>query len=272
MTKVVFYVRISIGLRDDMIYGGIMTFSSMTMLGYVLRTIFCITFPFVMVFTVKRKFDGRIYPFIIGMTAVNLLVLPRMLLRSFFVPVTGEFGTRLFISVLIGALCEETARFLMMKYMMKNNDTIMDAVCYGIGHHAMELIPSVYYPVNAISAGIKLSSVGIDGMTAGMTAEESAQLVTELENYMSESFFESIGAIIGCIPGAAMQISWSVLVFTAVYRENYRKFFFIAIALHMIANIFLTGIITSFIGAAVMCYIAYRAAKSSRLPISHLYY
>ena len=249
-----------------------MTFSSMTMLGFVLRTIFCIAFPFVMLFTVKRKFDGRIYPFIIGMAAVNLLVLPRMLLRSVFVPAAGEFGTRLFVSVFIGALCEETARFLMMKYMMKNNDTLMDAVCYGTGHYAMELIPSVHYPVSAISAGIKLSSVGIDVMTAGMTAEESAQLAAEVEKYMSESFLDSIGALIGCIPGAVMQISWSVLVFTAVYRENYRKFFFIAIALHMIANIFLTGIITSFTGAAVMCYIAYRAAKSSELPVSHSYY
>ena len=163
-----------------------MTFSSMTMLGYVIRSAFKITFPFVMLFVVKRKFDGRIYPFIIGLAAVNLLVLPRLVLRSVFVPAAGEVGTRLFISVFIGAVCEEMARFLMMKYMMKNNDTLMDAVCYGIGHYAMELIPSAYYSIGAISAGIKLSSAGIDGITEGMNPEEAAQFAAELETYISQ--------------------------------------------------------------------------------------
>ena len=249
-----------------------MTFSSMTMLCYVIRAIFKITFPFVMLFIVKRKFDGRIYPFVIGLTAVNLLVLPRMILRDVFVPASGEYGIRLLISVFIGAACEETARFLMMKYMMKNNDTLMDAVCYGIGHNAVELISSAYYSICAISAGIKLSSVGIEGMTAGLSAEEAVQLVTELENYVSQGLPECIEAITGLIMSAAMQISWSVLVFTAVYRENYRKYFFAAVLLHMIANLYLFGVVMRLIGAVGMCYLAYRAAKSSELPISHSYY
>ena len=54
--------------------------------------------------------------------------------------------------------------------------------------------------------------------------------------------------------------------------ENYCKFFFIAIALHMIANIYMFGIIPQFIGTAVMCYLAYLVAKSSELPVSHSYY
>ncbi len=246
-----------------------MTFSSPQMFGFVVRAILTIAFPFICMFVAHKKFDGRVFPFVIGLVVVNLLVIPRALLRDMLVPDSGDFTMRLVLSSLIGAFCEETARFLMFRYMLKNYDTLTDAVCYGIGHHGMEVIPSVSFCFYAIATGSKLNSVGLDAMVAGVSAEESDALIKQIEIYTSIGFLEHADVMLGWIASLAMQIAWSVLVFTAAHRQDYRKFYFAALLLHVVANVLLLNTIISLIGAAAMCYIAYRVAKSSELPVSH---
>ena len=245
-----------------------MEFSPSQMFVFVVRAILTIAFPFICIFIARKKFDGRIFPFVVGLVAVNLLVIPRALLRDMLVPDSGDFTMRLVLSSLIGAFCEETARFLMFRYMLKNYDTLTDAVCYGIGHHGMEVIPSVSFCFDAIATGSKLNSVGLDAMVAGLSAKETEALIKQIEIYTSIGFFGHADVVLSWIASLAMQIAWSVLVFTAAYRQDYRKFYFAAILLHVVANVLLLNTIISLIGAAAMCYIAYRVAKSSELPVS----
>ena len=249
-----------------------MEFSPSQMFVFVVRAILTIAFPFICMFIAHRKFDGRIFPFVIGLVAVNLLVIPRALLRDMLVPDSGDFTMRLVLSSLIGAFCEETARFLMFRYMLKNYDTLTDAVCYGIGHHGMEVIPSVSFCFDAIATGSKLNSVGLETMVAGLSAEEAEALIKQIEIYTSIGFFGHADVVLSWTASLAMQIAWSVLVFTAAYRQDYRKFYFAAILLHVVANVLLLNTIISLIGAAAMCYIAYRVAKSSELPVTHSEY
>ncbi len=249
-----------------------MEFSSPQMFGFVVRAILTIAFPFICMFIAYKKFDGRIFPFIIGLVAVNLLVIPRALLRDMLVPDSGDFTMRLVLSSLIGAFCEETTRFIMFRYMLKNYDTFTDAICYGIGHHGMEVIPSVSFCFDAIATGSKLNSVGLDAMVAGLSAEETDALIKQIEIYTSIGFLEHADVVLNWIAILAMQIAWSVLVFTAAYRQDYRKFYFAAVLLHVVANVLLLNTIISLIGAAAMCYIAYRVAKSSELPVSQSEY
>ena len=249
-----------------------MEFSPSQMFVFVVRAILTIAFPFICIFIARKKFDGRIFPFVIGLVAVNLLVIPRALLRDMLVPDSGDFTMRLVLSSLIGAFCEETARFLMFRYMLKNYDTLTDAVCYGIGHHGMEVIPSVSFCFDAIATGSKLNSVGLETMVAGLSAEEAEALIKQIEIYTSIGFFDHADVVLSWIASLAMQIAWSVLVFTAAYRQDYRKFYFAAILLHVVANVLLLNTIISLIGAAAMCYIAYRVAKSSELPVSQSRY
>ena len=249
-----------------------MTFSSPQMFGFVVRAILTIAFPFICMFITHKKFDGRIFPFVVGLIAVNLLVIPRALLRVTIVPDSGDFTMRLVLSSLIGAFCEETARFLMFRYMLKNYDTLTDAVCYGIGHHGMEVIPSVSFCFDAVATGSKLNSVGLETMLAGLSAEEADALIKQIEIYTSIGFWEHTDVVLSWIASLAMQIAWSVLVFTAAYRQDYRKFYFAAILLHVVANVLLLNTIISLIGATAMCYFAYRVAKSSELPVTHSEY
>lgn len=245
-----------------------MEFSSPQIFGFVVRAILTVAFPFICIFISHKKFNGRIFPFVTGLVAVNLLVIPRALLRGIFVPDSGDFTIRLVISSLIGAFCEETARFLMFRYMLKDYDTLTDAVCYGIGHHGMEIIPSISFCFDAISTGSKLNSVGLDAMVAGLSSEETDALIKQIEIYTSIGFFQHADVVFSWIASLAMQIAWSVLVFTAAYRQDYRKFYFAALLLHVVANVLLLNTIISLIAAAAMCYIAYRVAKSSELPVS----
>lgn len=249
-----------------------MDFSPSQMFVFVVRAILTIAFPFICIFIARKKFDGRIFPFVVGLVAVNLLVIPRALLRDMLVPDSGDFTIRLVLSSLIGAFCEETARFLMFRYMLKNYDTLTDAVCYGIGHHGMEVIPSVSFCFDAIATGSNLNSVGLETMVAGLSAEEAEALIKQIEIYTSIGFFGHADVVLSWIASLAMQIAWSVLVFTAAYRQDYRKFYFAAILLHVVANVLLLNTIISLIGAAAMCYIAYRVAKSSELPVNHFGY
>lgn len=249
-----------------------MEFSPSQMFVFVVRAILTIAFPFICIFIARKKFDSRIFPFVIGLVAVNLLVIPRALLRDMLVPDSGDFTMRLVLSSLIGAFCEETARFLMFRYMLKNYDTLTDAVCYGIGHHGMEVIPSVSFCFDAIATGSKLNSVGLETMVAGLSAEEAEALIKQIEIYTSIGFFGHADVVLSWIASLAMQIAWSVLVFTAAYRQDYRKFYFVALLLHVVANVLLLNTIISLIGAAAMCYIAYRVAKSSELPVSQSRY
>lgn len=249
-----------------------MTFSSPQMFGFVVRAILTIAFPFICMFITHKKFDGRFFPFVIGLVAVNLLVLPRALLRGMFVPDSGDFTIRLVLSSLIGAFCEETARFLMFRYMLKNYDTLTDAVCYGIGHHGMEVIPSVSFCFDAIATGSKLNSVGLEAMVAGVSVEEADALIKQIEIYTSIGFLEHADVVLSWIASLAMQIAWSVLVFTAAYKQDYRKFYFAALLLHIVANVLIYGTIMNIIGATAMCYFAYRVAKSSELPVTHSEY
>lgn len=248
-----------------------MEFSPSQMFVFVVRAILTIAFPFICIFIARKKFDSRIFPFVIGLVAVNLLVIPRALLRDMLVPDSGDFTMRLVLSSLIGAFCEETARFLMFRYMLKNYDTLTDAVCYGIGHHGMEVIPSVSFCFDAIATGSKLNSVGLETMVADLSAEEAEALIKQIEIYTSIGFFGHADVVLSWIASLAMQIAWSVLVFTAAYRQDYRKFYFAAILLHVVANMLLNTII-SLIAASAMCYIAYRVAKSSELPVSQSRY
>lgn len=249
-----------------------MDFSPSQMFVFVVRAILTIAFPFICIFIARKKFDGRIFPFVVGLVAVNLLVIPRALLRDMLVPDNGDFTMRLVLSALIGAFCEETARFLMFRYMLKNYDTLTDAVCYGIGHHGMEVIPSVSFCFDAIATGSKLNSLGLEAMVAGVSVEEADALIKQIEIYTSIGFLEHADVVLSWIASLAMQIAWSVLVFTAAYRQDYRKFYFAAILLHVVANVLLLNTIISLIGAAAMCYIAYRVAKSSELPVNHFGY
>ena len=248
-----------------------MEFSPSQMFVFVVRAILTIAFPFICIFIARKKFDGRIFPFVIGLVAVNLLVIPRALLRDMLMPDSGDFTMRLVLSSLIGAFCEETARFLMFRYMLKNYDALTDAVCYGIGHHGMEVIPSVSFCFDAIATGSKLNSVGLETMVADLSAEEAEALIKQIEIYTSIGFFDHADVVLSWIASLAMQIAWSVLVFTAAYRQDYRKFYFVALLLHIVANMLLNTII-SLIAAAAMCYIAYRVAKSSELPVSQSRY
>ena len=124
---------------------------------------------------------------------------------------------------------------------------------------------------DAIATGSKLNSVGLETMVADLSAEEAEALIKQIEIYTSIGFFDHADVVLSWIASLAMQIAWSVLVFTAAYRQDYRKFYFVALLLHIVANMLLNTII-SLIAAAAMCYIAYRVAKSSELPVSQSRY
>ncbi|MBQ8568878.1 MAG: YhfC family intramembrane metalloprotease [Oscillospiraceae bacterium] len=248
------------------------TFSDSHILGFAIRAIFDIAIPFIMIFIAYKKFDGRLYPFLIGIVSMNLLVLPRIFLRNIFAPDPDNKVIDFLIFIFIGAACEEISRFLMMKYMMKNHDTIMDAVCYGIGHWGMELIPQSYYSIDAINTCNEINRTGYEGMISGLSVEETAVFAEKLEMYMSLTLPDNLIIMIICIFSMAMQISWSVLAFIAIYRPDRRIYLLGALITHILMNIYVSGFVFELTAAAAICFFTYLAAKESDLPVKQNYY
>ena len=216
----------------------------MNEIGFLLRALFETFVPFGMFLYLLRKRNGRMKPYLAGILALMAIVLPRKLVSDLLIPEEGEWAFRIVISILIGAFCEEIARYFAMKYVLADYDRVTDAFCYGLGHGGMEMLAGAQYPWEFFLAGM------------GMISEspERMQMISEI------SFLDSIEIIFAddCT-AILLHIACSVLVQTAVRYQN-KKYFCVSVLLHALINILRIyfDVIGSVLGTAGLCYFTYQ--------------
>lgn len=238
-------------------------FDSVQITALALRCVVDVFLPFVICFYLCKKYEGRWFPLLIGVTATILLVVPRALLRSMLVPSGGDFLLQFFISALINAICEEMARYLAMSYAMTQHRKLMDGICYGLGHGGMESLVLAQYPLDYLWMQIRHRQYGTEHFTAGKTDEQLAAVMEKLQICDSLDVFASMEASIASICAFANHIAWSVLVLTAVRFAGCRKFLYLAIGLHILSHfgtIFL-GILGTLVITFGICWMTYRWVK-----------
>ena len=234
-----------------------MEYSALQLFGLLVRLCFELTLPIIAVVYIYKKYRCGIYPAIIGFAALNLIVLPRALLNNIFLSDGSFWVGQIVTTALIGATCEETGRFIAMKFTMPNHDTAADAMCYGAGHSLMETLPMTFnYTLSFIATGITLLS--------GASAE-NADIV------MSMGFIDIASPIVDVAQALALHLSCSVLVCMSVHYSQCRRFLPIAIAVHAGANIlkYFFGTWAGLILVTILCIKTYKTVKNSNMPLCH---
>ena len=192
--------------------------------------------PFAALYLWKRKTSARMLPLILGLFAYMSIILPRGIMRMGFADLEhmNVWLYYLFRGVL-SAVFEEIIRYLVFRFPLQNYGEYTDAVSYGIGHGACEIM--------------------LSHSVSGITAIDSMLITYDLIN------------------GVAFSIAMSVIVFTGVQYTESKKLLWTAIGLHTFMDFtksfYFSGMMP--IGmymllnpmlAAVMCFIAYRIYKS----------
>jgi len=86
--------------------------------GFLLRAMTETLMPFGIFVFLFRKHQGRIKPYLTGILTLMILTVPRKLISDLLIPSEGEWAFRIAISILIGAFCEETGKYIAMKFII----------------------------------------------------------------------------------------------------------------------------------------------------------
>ncbi len=208
----------------------------------VLRGLLSAAMPFAVFFWLRQKHGGRGFPMFIGMVAVMLLLLPRKFLQSIFLQgaetVTGKWLT----VWVIGASCEEIARYIAMKHALPNYDMFTDALCYGIGHGGTEVVMSA-----KAQFVLLVDAMGHHGTPEHLAAISEQGILTAAE------------VLIGNADNLVFHMALSVLIAHVVYQGGSKKMIPLAIFLHVLADytIFCFDEAASLLLTVVICAVVY---------------
>ncbi len=212
-------------------------------IGFLLRAVTETFLPFGIFVYLFRKRGGRIKPYLTGILTLMMLVIPRKIVSAVIIPEEGEWAFRIAVSILVGAFCEESGRYLAVKYALADYDRMTAAFCYGLGHGGMEMLALSQYPWEFFLASL------------GMISEspERMQMISEIR------FFDSMEAVLDDFTSIALHIACSVLIYVSVRYEK-KNYFLLSLLMHSLINILSLyfGITGSILGTAGICYLAYR--------------
>ena len=194
--------------------------------------------PFLVIFWHKRT-GARFYPALIAFAVCLPVFFIGNALRSGFdrsSPIAFYIQQGLIFGIL-----EETAKYLVLRYGLKDYDNRRDAVTYAIGHSSYE------------NLGIGLTCLGLIG---------TGTAIPEI------FFFQLWSFVVDTASAAAV----GILIFYGIYRERAIVIMPTVILLHAIGNasvgIFIepVAILISMLIAAGECFAAYRCWQVLRSP------
>ena len=221
-----------------------------TVIGFGISGVIEIVLPIALLAYGLRFRNWRIYPCIIGIVAFTLAGMLRALLRGALVNDSG-FIESVISSAVIGAICEEGARYLAIRFAMPNNDRLTDAFSYAVGHEGAEMVLSqaYIYPMRLFIVGQRYLNSG------NATDTERLRILSEsnIADVMMVCLHNSIGAIL-------LNLCCSALILLAVRFNSRMHYIVLAIAAHALINIItaIFGDIFSFIALIGFCILTYR--------------
>lgn len=182
-----------------------------------LELVYLFALPAVMLYILRRKQNGKIFPAVCGFIGYMFI----SFIRAFFwmlVP-AGALS-----NALLSGITEECGKFFIMKYLINSYDTPEDSVSYGIGHGGSELILA--------NAAIMINNI--------LTGEA-----------VPSGIFEIVGAANAMVSHIAL----TMLVYISVHYRESRKFLFYAVLIH-IADDFIKAILIKNLDS-VPCFILF---------------
>jgi uncharacterized membrane protein YhfC len=144
-----------------------------------------------------------------------------------------ESWTLIFNAVLLGLLAgifEETARYILFKYIMKNSHEWKDSVIIGLGHGGIEAIL-----LGVIAIGTFIQMIAMRDTTAlsalGLPADQLEIAKSQIASYWAQSAVTPLFGFIERISAISLHLGLSVLVMFSIVSGQ-RKWFWFALLWH----------------------------------------
>ena len=238
--------------------GSNITFSGGTLFALFFQGLFNIAVPVALMIFWRRRTRASLFPVLIGFLTYQIVAFIRAGFRAvIFTDELRQTAWQFYlVSALLSGVLEESGRYVSMRYIMyEKYDDWRDAVSYGIGHGACELIlGTALTAFGWFFQGRDCNSRGAAALIKADTLEKSEKLLDQLEAHAGTGAWEVIGSMSGTLLGAAFHIAMSVLVFSAVHYIARKRNLFIAIGLHTFAN-FAVYAISVIPALAILCVV-----------------
>ena len=220
--------------KEDMV-------STLSLVCLVMALLFSIIVPVVLCIVLKKKYDASIFVFLMGCVGFFVFagilesIVNQLVIRV--LPVGKTIQANIYLYALYGGLAagifEETARFLIMKFVLKKKyNNSYNAIMYGAGHGGFEvtfLLGTTF--LNYLIYAVAINAGQTELLIQSLTAEQQAQMQVVFSEIIEMKPYEWFAAYIERVPAVAIHIGLSVLVWIAVTGKKY-WLYPLAIALH----------------------------------------
>ena len=255
------------------------TVSSASIIGMIFSCAVSIVLPVALAIIAAVRLKAKILSFFIGALCflLSAMVLESMLHRYVIAAVGSDFfADHIVLYALYGGLAaavfEETGRFLMMKFLMKNRSSKENAVMFGIGHGGLEamLIVGLTYVSNLMIA-LVINEGKMDQLLSVIDVSQRQETFDQLSVLWTTEAAEMYLPGIERISAIALQICLSVIVYRAVSEKKWIYYLY-AFLIHMFVD---TGVVLMvnavspyivelalFVETGVIAYFTFRMYKN----------
>lgn len=212
----------------------------MLIAAYLLNVLGMIVLPIVLAFYLTRKFSlpwKLVFAGALTFIASQVLHIPVVsgltaLFNSGSLPAIPEASRAIFNAVLLGLLAgifEETARWILFKFILKDVRTWKEGLLVGVGHGGVEaLLLGVLGLVSVISM---IAIRNVDPATLGLPPNQLELAVQQMEAFWSAPVYMAFLGLLERVFAITLHLALSVMV---LYSVVYRKpiWFWIALLWH----------------------------------------
>lgn len=243
--------------------------------------------PLILLLVIRKKYNTSIKAFLLGCGGFFLFaaILESLMHQVILgvLPIGSTIQKNIYLYAIYGGLAagifEETARFLIMKYMLKKEyDNPYNSIMYGAGHGGFEVffLMGTGMLNNLIYASM-INANQTDMIMSVLPVEQQAQLQDIFDKLISAQPYTFFIGYIERIPAVALHIALSVLVWIAVTKGK-TILFPLAIVIHALVD-GITVIVSDKIGkmdygiavvegtvyvmSIITCIVAYKLWKSN---------
>jgi uncharacterized membrane protein YhfC len=211
---------------------------------YALNGLLMIGLPLALGFFLSRKFGTKWNLFALGaltffgsqVVHIPLLQGLTALFKSKVLPTPPVAWQLVFNAVVLGlaaGLCEELARYLVLRRWARSARTWRDALMFGAGHGGLE---AIIFGGLVLVSYVNMAAVrNVDTATLGLSADQQALLARQLAAYWSAPWYITLLGAVERLFALCLHLSLSVMVMQAFTRKN-RLWLGAAIAWHALTD------------------------------------
>jgi uncharacterized membrane protein YhfC len=241
----------------------------MLIINIVLAALGMILLPLIAGFFVARKFKLSFKDFrklfiagVLTFIASQVLHIPVVfglttLFSNGIIPSPNTSVVLMFNAIVLGLLAgifEESARYILFKWIRKSSDTWQNGIVIGLGHGGIEAILIGILAVTTLIQMIAMKNIP-DLSTMGIPAEQIELVKTQIDSYWSQSSIVPYFGLMERMSAMSLHVGLSSFVLLSIVT-NQKKWFWLALLWHALVDAF-----------AVYAFPSFSAMENSTLGI-----